>query len=45
MKNKKEYLKPEITIIEFNAKDIILTSDIGDIIDESDTPNLPGGGQ
>lgn len=43
MKNEKKYLKPEAVIVEFNTEDIILTSDIGGIIDEGDTPNLPSG--
>ena len=28
MKNEKKYLKPEAVIVEFNAEDIILTSDV-----------------
>ena len=45
MKNENKFLKPEAEIVEFNNEDIILTSDIGNIIEEGDTPNLPGGGQ
>lgn len=44
MKNEKKYLKPEAVIVEFDTEDIILTSDVGDIIDEGDTPNLPNNG-
>lgn len=45
MKNENKFLKPEAEIVKFNNEDIILTSDIGSIIEEGDTPNLPGGGQ
>lgn len=41
MKKENKYLKPEAVIIEFHAEDIILTSNIGGIIDEENTPELP----
>lgn len=43
MKKENKYLKPEAEIVAFNIDDIILTSDVGGIIDEGDTPDLPGG--
>lgn len=45
MKDEKKYLKPEAVVVEFHTEDIILTSDVGDIIDEGNTPDLPSGGQ
>lgn len=44
MKNENRFLKPKAVLVEFNADDVILTSDLGDVIDEGDTPNLPTGG-
>ena len=36
MKNENKFLKPEAEIVEFNNEDIILTSDIGSIIEEKE---------
>ena len=44
MKNENKFLEPKAEIVAFNIDDIILTSDVGGIIDEGDTPNLPTGG-
>ena len=41
MKNENTFLKPEAVVVEFNADDVILTSDLGGIIEEGDTPTLP----
>lgn len=41
MKNEKLFLEPKATIVEFCDEDIILTSDVGGTIDESETPTLP----
>ena len=41
MNNEKKFLIPEAEIIEFCGDDVILTSDVGGIITEGETPTLP----
>ena len=41
MKSEKKFLIPSADIIEFDDCDIILTSDVGGIIEEGSTPDLP----
>ena len=41
MKNEKKFLIPNADIVEFDDSDIILTSDVGGIIEEGSTPDLP----
>lgn len=41
MKNEKKFLIPNAEIVEFNDGDIILTSDVGGVIEEGSTPDLP----
>lgn len=45
MKNENKYLKPEAEFVKFCINDIIVTSDLGGIIPEGDTPDLPVGGE
>lgn len=41
MKKENKFLKPEAELIEYNVDDVILTSDVGNVIEEGSTPDLP----